>query len=98
MTGGRSSGVQRKTERWDFPGRAPDGGHGNDVRWISQESGVMRRIPHGATTRPPLARPGSGYGRPVKLGPSKQLRAYATRSRARVRDFGMLLAVSLDES
>jgi hypothetical protein len=33
----------------------------------------------------------------VKLGPSKQLRAYATRSRARVRDFGMLLAVSLEE-
>ena len=55
----------------------------------------MRRIPHGATTRPPLARPGSGYGRPVKLGPSNQLHAYATRSRA--RDFGMLLAVSLDE-
>jgi len=57
----------------------------------------MRRVPHGATTRPPLARPGSGYGRPVKLGPSKQLRAHATRSRARVRDFGMLLAVSLDQ-
>ena len=44
-----------------------------------------------------MERPGSGYGRPVKLGPSKQLRAYATRSRTRVRDFGMLLAISLDE-
>jgi hypothetical protein len=65
---------------------------------VIQESGVMRRIPHGATSRPPLERPGSGYGRPVKLGPSNQLRAYATRSRARVRDFAMLLAVSLDES
>ena len=30
---------------------------------------MMRRVPHGATTRPPLSRPGSGYGRPVKLGP-----------------------------
>ena len=58
----------------------------------------MRRVPHGATTRPPLARPGSGYGRPVKLGPSNQLRAYATRSRTRVRDFGVLLAVSLDDA
>jgi hypothetical protein len=58
----------------------------------------MRRIPHGATTRPPLARPGSGYGRPVEPGPSKQLHAYATRSRTRVRDFGMLLAVSLEEN
>jgi hypothetical protein len=25
----------------------------------------MRRLPHGATSRPVLARPGSGYGRPV---------------------------------
>ena len=58
----------------------------------------MRRIPHGGSTRPPLARPGNGYGRPVKLGPSSQLRAYATRSRTRVRDFGVLLAVSLDDS
>jgi hypothetical protein len=58
----------------------------------------MRRIPHGATTRPPMVRPGSGYGRPVKLGPPNQLRAYATRSRTRVRDFGMLLAVSLEEN
>ena len=58
----------------------------------------MRRNAHGATTRPPLPRPGSGYGRPVKAGPSNQLHAHATRSRTRVRDFGMLLAVSLDES
>ena len=65
---------------------------------VIQESGVVRRVPHGATSRPPLARPGSGYGRPVKLGPSSQWRAYATRSRSRVRDFAMLLAVSLDES
>jgi hypothetical protein len=57
----------------------------------------MRRVPHGATTRPPLSRPGSGYGRPVKLGPPKQLRAFATRSRTRVRNFEMLLAISLDE-
>ncbi len=58
----------------------------------------MRRVPHGATTRPPLERPGSGYGRPVKLGPSSQLQAYAVKSRARMRDFGWLLAVSLEDA
>jgi hypothetical protein len=58
----------------------------------------MRRVPHGGSIRPPLARPGSGYGRPVKLGPSSQLRAYAVTSRKRVRDFGWLLAVSLDDA
>ncbi len=57
----------------------------------------MRRVPHGATTRPPLARPGSGYGRPVKLGPPDQLQEVAVRSRKRMRDFAMLLAVSLEE-
>jgi hypothetical protein len=57
----------------------------------------MRRVPHGGTTRPPLARPGNGYGRPLKLGPPSQLRAYAVKSRKRVRDFRWLLAVSLDD-
>jgi hypothetical protein len=57
----------------------------------------MRRLPHGASTRPPLARPGSGYGRPVKLGPPEQLQEVAVKSRKRVRDFAMLLAVSLEE-
>ena len=57
----------------------------------------MRRVPHGASTHPPLSRPGSGYGRPVKLGPPTQLQAVAVKSRKRVRDFAMLLAVSLEE-
>jgi hypothetical protein len=57
----------------------------------------MRRVPHGGTTRPPLARPGSGYGRPPKPVPSTRLQAYALKSRKRVRDFTWLLAVSLDE-
>jgi hypothetical protein len=57
----------------------------------------MRRVPHGGSTSPPMARPGSGYGRPVKLGPTSQLQAYAVKSRKRVRDFGWLLAVSLDD-
>jgi hypothetical protein len=44
-----------------------------------------------------MARPGSGYGRPLKLGPPSQLQAYAVKSRKRVRDFGWLLAVSLED-
>jgi hypothetical protein len=58
---------------------------------------MMRRVPHGASTRPPLSRPGSGYGRPVKLGPPSQLQAVAVKSRERRGDFAMLLAVSLEE-
>ena len=57
----------------------------------------MRRVPHGGTSHPPMSRPGSGYGRPQKLGPPTQLQAYAVKSRTRVRDFGWLLAVVLDD-
>ena len=57
----------------------------------------MRRVPHGGTSHPPMERPGSGYGRPLKLGPSTQLQAYAVKARKRVRDFSWLLAVSLDD-
>jgi hypothetical protein len=57
----------------------------------------MRRLPHGATTRPPMPRPGNGYGRPVKLGPSSQLRAFAVKASKRVRDVNWLLAVNLDD-
>jgi hypothetical protein len=44
-----------------------------------------------------MVRPGSGYGRPPKPVPSTQLQAYAVKSRKRVRDFSMLLAVSLED-
>jgi hypothetical protein len=57
----------------------------------------MRRVPHGGTSRPPMARPGNGYGRTLKLGPPTHLQAYAVKSRKRVRDFSWLLAVSLDD-
>ena len=30
---------------------------------------VIRRAPRGATTGPPLERPGNGFGRPVRPGP-----------------------------
>jgi hypothetical protein len=57
----------------------------------------MRRLPHGGTTRPQLPRPGNGYGRPLKAGPSDRLQSFAVKSRKRVRDFDWLLAVSLDD-
>jgi hypothetical protein len=57
----------------------------------------MRRLPHGATARPPLSRPGNGYGRPLKPGPSDRLQAFAVKSRKRVRDPNWLLAVPLDD-
>lgn len=57
----------------------------------------MRRPPRGGTTGPPMPRPGNGFGRPAKLGPPTQLQAYAIKVSKRLRDFGWLLAVSLDD-
>jgi len=34
----------------------------------------MRRPAHGATSRPPLARPGNGFGRPVRPRPGARWR------------------------
>jgi len=34
----------------------------------------MSRLPHGGTTRPQFARPGNGYGRPVKPRPGAEWR------------------------
>jgi hypothetical protein len=34
----------------------------------------MRRLPHGGTSRPSYARPGNGYGRPVRSGPPAEWR------------------------
>lgn len=34
----------------------------------------MRRPAHGATRRPPLDRPGSGFGRPLRTGPPARWR------------------------
>ena len=64
---------------------------------VLREDAVMRRVPHGGTSHPPIERPGSGYGRPLKLGPSTQFQAYAVKARKRARDFSWLLAVSLDD-
>ncbi len=58
---------------------------------------MMRRLPHGATTRPPLSRPGSGYGRPVREGPPGPLLEHAAKAPATTRDYAVLLSVSLDD-
>lgn len=47
---------------------------------------MMRRLPHGGTSRPPLARPGSGYGRPVRTGPPASWREHDVVAAARRRD------------
>ena len=57
----------------------------------------MRRPSRGATSHPPLRRPGNGYGRPLEVGPSHQLRAFAVKASKRTRDAGWLLAVPLDD-
>jgi hypothetical protein len=42
---------------------------------------VARRLPHGATARPPFTRPGNGYGRPLGPGPrAGQRRPEPTRT------------------
>lgn len=37
----------------------------------------MRRLPRGATLRPPLERPGNGFGRALRPGPSSAVRVGA---------------------
>jgi hypothetical protein len=51
----------------------------------------MRRLPHGSTTRPPLERPGNGFGRTPKVGPPPTWRDPETVMRARQRDLLELL-------
>lgn len=53
----------------------------------------MRRLPHGSTTRPPLARPGNGYGRTPQAGPPATWRDPGAVMRARRRDVLELLLV-----
>lgn len=44
----------------------------------------MRRPPHGASLRPPHVRPGNGFGRPTRPGPSAWARPEAVRDLAPV--------------
>jgi hypothetical protein len=43
----------------------------------------MRRLAHGPTKRPPVPRPGNGYGRPVRPGPDPRWRQTAAEARRR---------------
>jgi hypothetical protein len=56
---------------------------------------MIRRPAHGATRRPPVERPGSGYGRPVRPGPPACLREMVGHERN--WDPTELLVVSLIE-
>jgi hypothetical protein len=57
---------------------------------------VIRRLPRGATTAPPVARPGTGYGRAVRTGPPEELREYDTVAEGHRFDPDALLAEPLD--
>ena len=52
---------------------------------------MMRRVPHGSTTRPPLARPGNGFGRTPQAGPPPNWRDPTAVLRTRQRDVLELL-------
>jgi hypothetical protein len=56
---------------------------------------MTRRPAHGATRRPPVERPGSGYGRPVRPRPPAELREMVAD--ARNWDPTELLVVSLSD-
>jgi hypothetical protein len=60
--------------------------------------GVMRRPPKGATKRPPLERPGSGYGRPVKPRPPTRWRDVHSLAALRGWDPVELLIVQLNST
>lgn len=42
----------------------------------------MRRLPRGATVRPPLERPGNGFGRALRPGPSAVTRTLSPAARS----------------
>jgi hypothetical protein len=53
--------------------------------------GVIRRPAHGATRRPPLQRPGNGFGRPLRPGPPARWRDIELIEKARAWDPSELL-------
>ena len=56
----------------------------------------MRRPAHGATRRPPLARPGNGYGRAVRPRPTASWRALDQLEPLRGWDPAELLVINLN--
>jgi len=59
---------------------------------------MTRRPAHGATRRPPVERPGSGFGRPVRRpGPPAEMRGADALAQARAWDPIDLLMVTLFE-
>ncbi len=57
----------------------------------------MRRHAHGATRKPPVERPGNGFGRPVRPGPPKHWRGADAYAIARNWNPSDLLVVDLGE-
>jgi hypothetical protein len=69
--------------------------HHHGIRAAYKDDEMIRRPAHGATRRPPVERPGSGYGRPVRSGPPARLRGMVVHARS--WDPSELLVVSLIE-
>jgi hypothetical protein len=60
------------------------------------DGGAVRgRLPHGGTTRPQYARPGNGYGRPVKPRPAAE---WKMPDRYRTDWAELLLVVATDDA
>jgi hypothetical protein len=60
--------------------------------------GMMRRPAHGATRRPPVTRPGNGFGRSLRPGPRQEWRSPETIAEVRAWDPVELLIVNLTTS
>lgn len=58
---------------------------------------MTRRPAHGATRRPPMERPGNGFGRPVRPRPAALLRGEGAYLMAHALDPSELLHVVLRE-
>jgi hypothetical protein len=61
---------------------------------------MMRRPAHGSTRRPPLPRPGNGFGRGIRPRPSDRWRDLLAIRTARALDLGLeaMLAGEVEET
>jgi hypothetical protein len=69
----------------------------DENRAAAKATGVMRRHAHGATRKPPVERPGNGFGRSVRPGPPKHWRGSDAYATARNWNPSDLLVVDLIE-
>jgi hypothetical protein len=73
-------------------------GVNHGFRAVYKVDGVIRRPAHGGTRRPPVERPGNGFGRSVRTGPPAHLRTTDACAQMRAWDPSELLVISLAET